>query len=145
MQDKIKKTRSMKDLIISLVLTVAGAAMCFSSDSTLVICGVLLAISGVVAFFALKTSFKIEGDDVIYQRKTINLPSLRLDFTESFLKGETRQFEYIPGNGLMLYVYLSSDNRQGYAQLYTFVDYNWKEHGELVSLNEDQISQLMNI
>ncbi len=145
MQDKIKKKRSKKDLIISLVLLAAGAAMCFSSDETLVICGVLLAVCGIAAFFALKTSYKVEGDDTTYQRKTINLPSLRLDNTVSFLKGETKKFEYIPGNGLMLYIYHSSDNKKGYGQLYTFVDYNWKEYDEMRKLDEEQINQLMNI
>ena len=119
--------------------------MCFSGDNTLVICGILLAVCGIAAFFALKTNYKVEGDDVAYERKTINQPSLRLDSTLSFMKGETKKFEYIPGNGLMLYVYHSADGKQGYGQLYTFVDYNWKEYDELIKLDENQISQLMSI
>ena len=145
MQDKIKKTRSTKDLIISLAILLAGVAMCVSSDSSVVICGIIAIIGGIAAFFSMKTSFKIEGDDTVYQCKTINQPSLRIDQTEAFLKGETPNFEYIHGDGLMLYVYYNADKTQGYALLKEFVDYDWKEHGELYQLNVNQLSQLMSI
>ena len=145
MQDKIKKTRSTKDLIISIVLVVAGAGMCFSSDNTVLIIGILFILGGIGALFAMKTSFKVEGDDTIYQCKIINQPALRIDNTEDFLKGKTKTFEYIRGDGLMLYVYHNADNTKGYAQLKVFSDYDWKEHGELYQLNVNQISQLMSV
>ena len=145
MQDKIKKTRSLKDIIISLALLLGGVAMCFSSDDSLVICGVMLGIGGIAALFALKTSFKIEGDDTVYQCKIINQPALRIDYTEDFLKGKTSSFEYIRGDGLMLHVYHNADNTKGYALLKVFVDYDWREHGELYKLTAEQINQLMSI
>lgn len=145
MQDKIKKTRSTKDLIISLAMLLGGVAMCFSIDGTVVILGIMFIISGIVAFFTLKTSFRIEGDETVYQCKTIHQPALRIDYTEAFLKGETPTFEYVRGDGLMLYVYHNADNTQGYALLKEFVDYDWKDHGELYKLNVNQISQLMSV
>ena len=145
MQDKIKKNRSTKDLIISLAILFGGVAMLFSIDNTVVILGIMFIIGGIAAFFAMKTSFKIEGDDTIYQCKIINQPALRIDYTEAFLKGETPTFEYIRGDGLMLYVYYNADKTQGYALIKEFVDYDWKEHGELYKLNVNQLSQLMTI
>ena len=145
MQDKIKKTRSKKDLIISLIILLAGIAMCFSSDSSVLICGIIAIIGGIAAFCAMKTSFKIEGDDTIYECKIIHQPALRIDYTEDFLKGKTPSFEYIRGDGLMLYVYHNADNTQGYALIKEFVDYDWKEHGELYKLDVNQLSQLMSI
>jgi len=109
MQDKIKKTRSKKDLIISLLFLLAGVAMCFSSDSSVLICGIVFIIIGIAALIAMKTSFKIDGD------------------------------------GLMLYVYHNADNTKGYAQLKEFVDYDWKDNGELYKLDVNQISQLMSV
>jgi len=144
-QDKIKKTRSTKDLIISLVVLLGGVAMCFSSDNTVLIIGILFILGGIGAFFAMKTSFKVEGDNAVYQCKIINQPALRLDYTEDFLKGKTSTFEYIRGDGLMLYVYHNSDNTQGYALLKVFSDYDWKERGDLYKLNADQINQLISI
>lgn len=123
--------------------------MCFSKDSTVIIIGIIigimLIISGVAVFCAMKTSFKIQGDDTVYQCKIINQPALRLDYTVAFLKGETSTFEYIHGDGLMLYVYHNADNTKGYALLKVFVDYDWKEHGGLYKLNAEQINQLMSI
>lgn len=145
MQDKIKKTRSKKDLIISLALLLGGVAMCFSSDSSVIIIGLIAIISGIAACFAMKTSFKIEGDDTVYQCKVINQPALRVDYTEAFLKGESPTFEYIRGDGLILYVYHNADNTKGYALLKVFVDYDWKEHGGLYKLDANQINQLMTI
>ena len=143
MQDKIKKTRSKKDLIISLVLLLAGVAMCFSSDSSVLICGIVFIMIGIAALIAMKTSFKIDGDDTIYQCQIINQPALRMDQTEAFLKGEAKTFEFIHGDGLMLYVYHNADNTKGYAQMKVFSDYDWIEHGELYKLDANQISQLL--
>ncbi len=145
MQDKIKKTRSKKDLIISLLFLLAGVAMCFSSDSSVLICGIVFIIIGIAALIAMKTSFKIDGDDTVYQCKIINQPALRMDQTMAFLKGESKTFEYIHGDGLMLYVYHNADNTKGYAQLKEFVDYDWKDNGELYKLDVNQISQLMSV
>ena len=116
MQDKIKKTRSKKDLIISLALLIGGVAMCFSSDSSVIIIGLIAIISGIAAFY-----------------------------TEAFLKGESPTFEYIRGDGLILYVYHNADNTKGYALLKVFVDYDWKEHGGLYKLDANQINQLITL
>lgn len=79
----IKKTRSAKDFIITLLFLAAGVGLLFCSDSMFILGCTLIAFA-VILFLAMKSSYVIEGKEGSFKRKTANYPKTK--------KGRTRVF-----------------------------------------------------
>lgn len=72
----IKKTRSAKDFIITLLFLAAGVGLLFCSDSMFILGCTLIAFA-VILFLAMKSSYVIEGKEGSFKRKTANYPKPR--------------------------------------------------------------------
>ena len=138
----IKKTRSAKDIIITLVFLAAGVALLFCSDSMFIL-GCTVILFAVILFFAMKSSYVIEGKEGSFKRKTANYPKTKKEDLVSFLEGKSdRVVPEAPG-GLLMYVYYRCDKSSGFAQINDFDQYEYKPVTELLPLNAAQVKALV--
>ena len=72
----IKKTRSVKDIIITLLFLAGGVALLFCSDSMFIL-GCTLIVFAAILFLAMKSSYVIEGKEGSFRRKTANYPKTK--------------------------------------------------------------------
>ena len=138
----IKKTRSAKDVLITLIFLAIGIALLFCSDSMFIL-GCTLILFAVILFLAMKSSYVIEGKDGKFRRKTANYPKTKKEELVSFLEGKsTKVVPEAPG-GLLMYIYYRCDKSGGFAQINDFDQYEYKPVTELLPLGPEQVKALV--
>ena len=135
----IKKTRSAKDFIITLLFLAAGVGLLFCSDSMFILGCTLIAFA-VILFLAMKSSYVIEGKEGSFKRKTANYPKTKKEELVSFLEGKF--VSEAPG-GLLMYIYYRRDKSAGFAQINDFDQYEYKPITEMIPLNAGQVKALV--
>lgn len=138
----IKKTRSVKDYIISLVLLAAGVALLFCSVSMIILGWTVIAL-GVILFLAMKSSYIIEGKEGSFKRKISNYPKTKKESLTAYLEGRSNEVVPEAPGGLLMYVYYRSDRSSGYAQINDFDNYEYKPVTDLIPLTADQVKALL--
>lgn len=138
----IKKTRSAKDIIITFVFLAAGVALLFCSDSMFIL-GCTVILFAVILFFAMKSSYVIEGKEGSFKRKTANYPKTKKEDLVSFLEGKSDKVVPEAPGGLLMYVYYRCDKSSGFAQINDFDQYEYKPVTELLPLNAAQVKALV--
>ncbi|MEE0429832.1 MAG: hypothetical protein UDN37_05340 [Bacteroidales bacterium] len=138
----IKKTRSVKDIIITLLFLAGGVALLFCSDSMFIL-GCTLIVFAAVLFLAMKSSYVIEGKESSFKRKTANYPKTKKEELVSFLEGKSDKVVSEAPGGLLMYVYYRCDKSAGFAQINDFDQYQYKPITEMIPLNAGQVKALV--
>jgi len=138
----IKKTRSAKDFIITLLFLAAGVGLLFCSDSMFILGCTLIAFA-VILFLAMKSSYIIEGKEGSFRRKTANYPKTKKEELVSFLEGKSDKVVPEAPGGLLMYIYYRRDNSAGFAQINDFDQYEYKPITEMLPLNAGQVKALV--
>ena len=138
----IKKTRSVKDIIITLLFLPGGVALLFCSDSMFIL-GCTLIVFAAVLFLAMKSSYVIEGKEGSFKRKTANYPKTKKEELVSFLEGKSDKVVSEAPGGLLMYVYYRCDKSAGFAQINDFDQYQYKPITEMIPLNAGQVKALV--
>lgn len=138
----IKKTRSAKDIIITLVFLAAGVALLFCSDSMFILGCTVIAFA-VILFLAMRSSYTIEGQSGKFRRKTANYPKTRKEDIVSFLEGKSDKVVPEAPGGLLMYIYYRCDKSSGFAQINDFDQYEYKPITDLLPLNAEQVKALL--
>ncbi len=138
----IKKTRSAKDIIVTLVFLAAGVALLFCSESMFIL-GLTVILFAVILFFAMKSSYVIEGKDGSFKRKIANFPKTKKEELVSFLEGRSGKAVPEAPGGLLLYVYYRSDKSSGFAQIFDFENYQYSPITEMLPLGAEQVKALV--
>ena len=138
----IKKTRSAKDFIITLLFLAAGVGLLFCSDSMFILGCTLIAFA-VILFLAMKSSYVIEGKEGSFKRKTANYLKTKKEELVSFLEGKSDKVVSEAPGGLLMYVYYRRDKSAGFAQINDFDQYMYKPITEMLPLNAGQVKALV--
>lgn len=138
----IKKTRSVKDIIITLLFLAAGVALLFCSDSMFIL-GCTLIVFAAVLFLAMKSSYVIEGKEGSFRRKTANYPKTKKEEVVSFIEGRSTKVPAEAPGGLLMYIYYRRDKSAGFAQINDFDQYQYKPITEMIPLNAGQVKALV--
>lgn len=138
----IKKVRSAKDYLITLVFLATGVALLFCSDSMFIL-GCTLIVFALILFLAMRSSYVIEGKDGKFKRKTSNYPKPKKDELISYLEGKSDKVIPEAPGGLLMYVYYRCDKSSGYAQINDFDQYEYKPVTELLPLDAAQVKALV--
>lgn len=138
----IKKVRSAKDYLITLVFLAAGVVLLFCSDSMFIL-GCTLIVFALILFLAMRSSYVIEGKDGKFKRKTANYPKPKKDELISYLEGKSDKVIPEAPGGLLMYVYYRCDKSSGYAQINDFDQYEYKPVTELLPLDAAQVKALV--
>lgn len=138
----IKKTRSAKDIIITLAFLAGGVALLFCSDSMFILGCTVIAFA-VILFLAMKSSYVIEGKEGSFKRKTANYPKTKKEELVSFLEGKSDKVVAEAPGGLLMYIYYRSDKSSGFAQINDFAQYEYKPVTDLMALDSAQVKALI--
>ena len=138
----IKKTRSAKDFIITLLFLAAGVGLLFCSDSMFILGCTLIAFA-VILFLAMKSSYVIEGKEGSFKRKTANYSKAKKEELVSFLEGKSDKVVSEAHGGLLMYIYYRRDKSAGFAQINDFDQYMYKPITEMLPLNAGQVKALV--
>ena len=138
----IKKTRSAKDFIVTLIFLAAGIGLLFCSDSMFILGCTLIAFA-VILFLAMKSSYVIEGKEGSFKRKTANYPKTKKEELVSFIEGKSDKVVAEAPGGLLKYVYYRSDKSAGFAQINDLDQYEYKPITELMPITSEQVKALV--
>lgn len=140
--NNIKRVRSAKDLIISIIFLAIGFGLMFLHSDSMYILGVTLIVLGGILFLAQRSAFKIEGKEGTYLRKSFDFPNNKKESVLAFLEGKNDKLENSNTGSLLLYVYYNRDKSAGFGELNEYTMYEYKPCTELMPLGKKQLEQI---
>ena len=143
MEKKIKRTWSVRDILISVIIAAIGVALLFTKSDSMFILGIVLIIFGGVLLLCLRTSFRLDTEQGAFRRKTANYPKTCKGDIIAFLEGKSdKMVKEAPGS-LLLYVYYRPDMSWGFAELNDYEDYEYKPITDLLTLTSEQVKTIL--
>lgn len=130
------RVRSLKDIIITLILIVLGVILIVIPESDGInILGFLLAVCGAATAFVLKSQYKDLESGIKYE-KTENffMQSMKENII-SALKRKTSEIDMSQenkGNGLRLDIYYNRKDNRAYLQLFEYIPYKYEPCSEMI-------------
>lgn len=146
MEKNFIRVRSVKDIIISLLLVILGCILVVVPAAEPVsITGFFLIFAGLITLFILKTSYK-DAETGIKYRKTERF--FAQDMRESIKSALTSPMVIDPaaedkGNGLRLDIYYSHSADKAFAQLNEYVPYKYEPCSRYYEFNMNDASKLL--
>jgi hypothetical protein len=142
MQIKFKKVHTKKDLIISAIVLAAGIGLYFVHAGL----GILLAICGILMLLFFKGGYKREGEDIVLQKKALDVAHSCRDSLKGFLEGKDVEPDVntsINGGIIRLEVYYNAAAPVAYAQLFDFSNYTYEPATGIVELRGPKADQII--
>ena len=142
MEIKLKKVHTAKDLIISAIVLAAGIGLYFVNAGL----GILLVVCGVLMLLIYKSGFKREGEDIVLQKKALDIAHSCRESLKGFLDGKDVEPEVKTGtNGgiIRLEVYYRAAASVAYAQLFDFSNYTYQPATGIVELRGPKADKLI--
>lgn len=133
MEIKFKKVHTVKDLVISAIILAAGIGLYFVNAGL----GILIAICGILMLLLYKGGYKREGEDILLQKKAMDVAHSCRENLKAFLDGKEVTPEIITnaqGGVIRLEVYFNADAAIAYAQLFDFSNYTYEAATEIVEI-----------
>lgn len=144
MESNFKKVHTGKDLAISTIVLLAGAALFFVNKGL----GVCIAICGLFVFFIYKGGYKKDGQGVVLQKKSEDLCKCCKSSIIDYLRGK----DVTPvikkgsdGGSVRLDVYFNETEGIAYAQLFDFRNYSYEPETEIVELHSAKAWKLISL
>ena len=142
MEIKLKRVHTVKDLVISAIVLVAGIGLYFLNAGlgiTVIVCGLLLLV-----FY--KAGYKREGEDIVLHKEALDVSHSCRDSLKGFLEGKDVEPEIDKtalGGIIRLEVYYNADAAIAYAQLFDFSNYTYEPATEIVELRGPRAEKLI--
>ena len=142
MENTFKKVHTTKDLVISIIVILAGAGLLFANT----VLGICVILCGAIMLVCCKSGIMKEGQTTLLKKKTLELNHDCKKSIVDFLDGAN----VVPcvkegneGGTVKLLVYYNESDKVAYAQLSDYVDYGFKPVTEMVELRGQRYEQLM--
>ena len=142
MEIKFKKVHTVKDLVISAIILAAGIGLYFVNAGL----GILIAVCGIFMLLLYKDGYKREGEDILLQKKALDVAHSCRKSLKGFLDGKDVTPEIITnmqGGVIRLEVYFNVDAAIAYAQLFDFSNYTYEAATEIVELRGPRAKKLI--
>ena len=142
MEIKLRKVHSAKDLTISAIMLAAGIGLYFVNAGL----GILLVVCGVLMLLFYKGGYKREGEEIVLQKKALDIAHSCRDSLKGFLNGKDVEPEVntsINGGVIRLEVYYNADASLAYAQLFDFSNYTYEPATGIVELRGPKADKLI--
>ena len=142
MEIKLTKVHTTKDLLISAIVLAAGIGLYFVNAGL----GILLAFCGILMLLFFKGGYKREGEDIVLQKKALDVAHSCRDSLKGFLEGKDVEPDVntsINGGVIRLEVYYNADASLAYAQLFDFSNYTYEPATGLVELRGPKADKLI--
>ena len=142
MEINFKKIHTGKDLVITLIVIAAGIGLYFVSP----VAGVCVALCGVVMFFCCKSGYKMDNQDTIYKKVSLDLSQKSKTSVVQFLTGNSDHVEMQKGNEggtIILTVYCNDTQKIAYAQASNFSSFGCQPLTEMVEVRSPRYERLI--
>ena len=130
------RVRSLKDIIITLILIVLGVILIVIPESDGInILGFLLAVCGAATAFVLKSQYKDLESGIKYEKNEKFFMQSMKETIISALKRKTPEIDMSQenkGNGLRLDIYYNRKDNRAYLQLFEYVPYKYEPCSEMI-------------
>ncbi len=120
----LKRVRSTKDLAISSLTIIAGAAVYFLVPAL----GIIIILCGVLLLLFCKSQFKNVETGIILRKRAFDVAASCRNSIKDFLEGRSDEVQIkAPGTegSVRLEVYYNVVQSIAYAELYDFSNYNY--------------------
>ena len=147
MEKTFIRVRSIKDIVIFIILILAGTALVLMPSSTAVnITGFFLIFAGLILMLVLKSAYKDTETGVKYEKKehyfqqAMNAPisSALASKPESI---DLREAE--KGNAVKLDIYYSKVSGKAYLQLFEYVPYRYEPCSKMYEHQMERVEKLI--
>ena len=142
MEIKFKKVHTAKDLVMSILLIVAGIGLYFVNQGL----GVVIGACGLLLLLFYKTGYKKVGDDTLLTKKALDVASSCRNSLLDYLNGKDVEPEVQQsgtGGVVRLEVYYNADAEVAYAQLFNFSNYSYEAATDIVELRGPKAGKLI--
>lgn len=142
MEIKLKSVHTVKDLVISAIILAAGIGLFFFNKGL----GVMIITCALLMLLFYKSGHKRVGENVVLQKKAIDIAHKCRDSVKGFLDGKDIEPEIVTnenGGVVRLEVYYNADAAVAYAQLFDFSDYSYEAATEIVELRGQRAEKLI--
>lgn len=142
MEIKLTKVHTTKDLLISAIVLAAGIGLYFVNAGL----GILLAFCGILMLLFFKGGYKREGEDIVLQKKALDIAHSCRDSLKGFLEGKDVEPDVntsINGGIIRLEVYYNAAAPVAYAQLFDFSNYTYEPATGIVELRGPKADQII--
>ncbi len=142
MEINFKKVHTVKDLVISAIVLLAGIGLFFVHKGL----GITLALCGLAMLFLYKAGYKKDGQDIVLQKKSEDLCKSCKPSIVDFLNGKDVVPQVRKGNeggSVRLDVYFNAAAGIAYAQLFDFCDYTYEAGTDIVELHSPNADKLI--
>lgn len=142
MEIKLKKVHTAKDLSISAIVLAAGIGLYFINAGL----GIVIALCGLLLLLLWKVGFKREGEDIVLQKKALDLAHSCRESLKGFLDGKDVEPEVKPntnGGVIRLEAYYNEAEAVAYAQIFDFSNYTYEPATEIIELRGERAKTLI--
>ncbi len=130
MEKTFVRVRSINDIIISSVLTIAGCVLiAIPTATSLNVLGFFLIFTGVLLFFLLKSAYKDKETGVMYRKNERFFAQAQRSELIEKLASEPDTInlaEEDKGNAVRLDIYYSKTSGKAYLQVFEYIPYKYE-------------------
>ncbi len=146
MEKTFIKVHSVKDIIISALITIFGCVfVALPTGESINILGFFMIIAGIILFFLMKTGYKDEETGVKYcKTERFFAQSQRMDLISKIESSPASidLSEEDKGNAVRLDIYHSKTSGKAYMQVFEYIPYKYEPCSKIV---EHELSAVNNI
>lgn len=130
------KARSLKDILITIILLILGIILIVVPESDGInILGFLFICCGTATAFVLKSLYKDTETDMKYEKTEKFFMHTMKDNISSALKCNNMKIDMSQenkGNGLRLDIYYNRNEKKAYLQLFEYIPYKYEACCEMI-------------
>lgn len=130
MEKEFERVRSVRDIVISMVMTVAGVVCVMMPTSVSVnILGTCLAIPGILMLLFMKTDYMNPESGERFRRIIRYYPASRKSEIMDALKNDPSRYDWkedSAASGIMLDIYYGKSVDKVYVRVLEFIPYNYQ-------------------
>ena len=137
MEIKFKKVHTIRDLIISGLILLAGVGLYFVKIEL----GIVIAVCGALMLLFHKAGYKREGDDTLLTKKAFDIAASCRQSIMDYLTGKDVEPELNQSGTegeVRLETYFNKGAGIVYAQLFKFSNYMYEKATEMVELHSPE-------
>lgn len=145
MEKEFVRVRSVRDIVLSAILLVAGVALFFVDSTSVNIFGACLAVPGVLMLLFLKTDYKDTESGAHFRRVIKYYPASRKSEVLGALKSSPAQYNWVEGNsanGLMVDIYVGLKEDKVFLRVSEFIPYSYEPCSEWFSYSKAEAGDL---
>ncbi|MGM9747700.1 MAG: hypothetical protein ACI3ZN_02785 [Candidatus Cryptobacteroides sp.] len=147
MEKSFYRVRSTKDIIITVVLVVAGCVLVLIPSSVSInITGFFMMFAGLILFFVLRTAYRDSDTNTTYCKRELYFPQ---NCRENVLKAvstspsSVNMTEENNGKGIRMDIYYSKKEGKAFVQMLEYVPYKYEEVSPFYKYDINSVGKLI--